>query len=538
MNPPADTASSAASSAAGGLPAAPAPEGQRQLLQALLLEARQAREARDAAAEREALERARLLAPADAGVALALAAACLAAGDAPAALAHAGAAARTQPLWQASALQAQACQRLGRADEAAAHLRSLLADAGTPATRRGAALRELADLQLNAFGDARAAALALDEAARGQPALALQAALAALVADLYEGTRRGVDIAAGFAALAGQLGVPREGEGPARAPRAPGARPRIGLVSAQFCASPVGFLTLGALRALAREADLIFFDRGAKADWARTEFLALAHRWVSCRALDAATLRRLLLAADLDALIDLGGWTDPEALAAVASRPARRQLKWVGGQSLSTGLRCFDGFIADARQVPPAAAGLYSEPVLHARHGYVTYTAPPYAPALARAAAQLPAPAARPSAGVYALVSNPAKISTHTARALEKLKPRRLVLVDQRWRHEGTRQAARRRLGALMDVAEFVTPANHPDYLQALAALDASFVDTAPYAMGLTAIELRLLGKALHCVPRSPTALMCERHGVAHLGARRFDHHAELGAQLLAWSLG
>jgi predicted O-linked N-acetylglucosamine transferase (SPINDLY family) len=300
----------------------------------------------------------------------------------------------------------------------------------------------------------------------------------------------------------------------------------------------VGFLTLGALRALAREADLLFFDRGAKADWARAAFQSLAHRWVVCRGLDAATLHRLLHAADLDALIDLGGWTDPDALAAVAARPARRQLKWVGGQSLSTGLRCFDGFIADARQVPPAAAGLYAEPVLHARHGYVTYTAPPYAPALDRAAARLPAPAARPAAGVVALVSNPAKISAHTARALEQLKPRRLLLVDQRWRHEGTRRAAQRRLGSLLDVAEFVTPATHPDYLQALRELDATFVDTAPYAMGLTAIELRLLGKPIHCAPRSPTALMCERHGVAHQGARRFDHHAELGAQLLAWSRG
>jgi hypothetical protein len=506
------------------------------VLDALLREGRLARQAGDLGAARGAFERARLLVPGDAAVALELAAACLAGGEAAPALEHAGAAARLRPSWQAELLQAQASQRLGRADAAAAHLQAAQADAALPPPRRGALLRELADVQLNAFGDARAAAASLAAAAQAQPALALQAALAAQVADLYEGTRRGGDIAAGFAALAGQLPVPQVVAAP-RPARAAGARPRIGLISAQFCASPVGFLTLGALRALAREADLLFFDRGAKADWARAAFQSLAHRWVVCRGLDAATLHRLLHAADLDALIDLGGWTDPDALAAVAARPARRQLKWVGGQSLSTGLRCFDGFITDARQVPPAAAGLYTEPVLHARHGYVTYTAPPYAPTLGRAAARLPAPA-RPAAGVLALVSNPAKISAHTARALEKLKPRRLLLVDQRWRHEGTRRAAQRRLGSLLDVAEFVTPATHPDYLLALRELDATFVDTAPYALGLTAIELRLLGKAIHCAPRAPTALMCERHAVAHLGARRFDHHAELGAQLLAWSQG
>jgi hypothetical protein len=139
---------------------------------------------------------------------------------------------------------------------------------------------------------------------------------------------------------------------------------------------------------------------------------------------------------------------------------------------------------------------------------------------------------------VVALVSNPAKISTATAQALRRLKPRRLLLVDQRWRHEGTRRAAQRRLGELLDVAEFITPAHHADYLQTLQSLDAAFVDTAPYAMGLTAVELRLLGKPIVAAPRSPTALMCERHCVAHLGARRFDHHAELAAQLLQWSRG
>jgi hypothetical protein len=136
---------------------------------------------------------------------------------------------------------------------------------------------------------------------------------------------------------------------------------------------------------------------------------------------------------------------------------------------------------------------------------------------------------------VVALVSNPAKISRHTAEALQQLKPKKLVLVDQRWRHEGTRLAAQNRLGSLMDVAEFITPANHLEYLQTLRSLDATFLDTTPYAMGLSAIELRLLGKPIVTGPRSASAVMCERHCVAHMGAKRFDHHNELARQLLAW---
>jgi hypothetical protein len=53
--------------------------------------------------------------------------------------------------------------------------------------------------------------------------------------------------------------------------------------------------------------------------------------------------------------------------------------------------------------------------------------------------------------------------------------------------------------------------------------------------MGLSAIELSLLGKHVLAAPRSSSALMCERHCVAHLGAKRFDHHQALSAQLLGW---
>ncbi|WP_029000679.1 hypothetical protein [Azohydromonas australica] len=508
----------------------------QDLLCACLEQGRQARDAGDAQAARQAFEQARLLAPEDSGIGLELALACLAGGDAAQAALHAAAAAQRGAGWRSRLVLAQACTRLQRPDDAAAQLQAALDDAAMPQPRRAAALQQLADLQLNAFGDVRAAAMSLGMAATGEPRLALQAELATLVADLYEGTRGRAGIAAGFAGLAQRLRAPAA---PTHGPRTPAAaRPRIGLLSAQFCASPVGFFTLGALTVLARDADLLFFDRGAKADWARTAFQGIAHRWVSCGGLNTATLHRLLCAADLDALIDLGGWTDPEALAAVAGHPARRQLKWVGGQSLSTGLRCFDGFIADARQVPPAAAALYTEPILRARLGYVSYTAPPYAQELERAARRPPPAAPRPAPGVLALVSNPAKISPATAQTLRQLKPRRLLLVDQRWRHEGTRRAAQRRLGELLDVAEFITPAHHAEYLQTLQSLDAAFVDTTPYAMGLTAVELRLLGKPIVAAPRSPTALMCERHGVAHLGARRFDHHAELAAQLLQWSRG
>ena len=506
----------------------------RDTVDALVQHGRHARDQGDAALARRCFEQARQLAPELPDITLDLASACLDCQDFGEALRHAEATLNRRTDWRASLIGAQALRRTGQPDRQADWLGTALADSGMPPVVRGAAYAELADLELNAFGDPRAAATSLREAARANPALELEARLGGLVADLYDGSADSGTITEGFIDLAGGLQAPPPPP-PRLAARQQPARSRIGLVSSQFCASPVGFLTLGALRELSKKADLLYFDRGSKADWAHAAFRETAHRWLTCGGADTLTLHRLMVAADLDVLIDLGGWTDPVALAAVAGRPARRQWKWVGGQALTTGLKCFDGFITDRRQVPIPNEWNYTEPLLLARLGYVTYTAPPYAPDLGVAAGKLPVPGGKPAPGVYALVSNPAKISATTAEAIRKLKPRRLLLVDQRWRHEGTRLAAQARLGSLMDVAEFITPANHPEYLQAIREMDATFHDTLPYSMGLTAIELRLMGKHL-LVPRRATAgLMCERHCVGHKGAKGFDHHGALAQQMLEW---
>jgi hypothetical protein len=494
--------------------------------------------------------------------ALAAAAAALDAGDPRTALVHIG---NVQPrateAWRARYLSGVALQQQDRADEAAAALSGLLRDAHCPLPAQRDALQRLADLCLNRFGDAGAARL-LHQRLRQTSAHDLHAELAAIVADQYEGNTDASSLSQRLRQLAAQhlpqtgrvpepSGSERQGfdPGAGSAPHARGAaasrpqhasrstasrqarsRPRIGLISNQWCASPIAFLTLGAVREMARHADLVFFDRGGKADWANAAFQTLAHAWHDVRTADTDKVHRCVMAAETDALIDLSGWTDPTALQAVARRPAPRQLKWVGGQSATTGALCFDGFVADARQVPEGCEVLYSEPILRASIGYVTYTPPPY-----WKNASLPKALHRALPGVYAVAANPVKISHTTADFLRSLKPRRLLLIDNRWRHQQTRQAAAQRLGTLLDVAEFVTPDNHPEYLDALATSPATFVDTAPYSMGLAAVELRLLGKPVLQPPRPALRSISECHCAGHMGASGFGHHARLAAELLAW---
>ena len=500
------------------------------------------------------------LAPEQMDIRLDAAAAHLGAGDPSKALELLGHAATTSvgavalspaQAWRKPLLTGMSLARLRKADDALTCLRAALATTSLPATAVATARKECAGLLLNELGDPAGAAavhrLGAPDPAAGSASqthtggeLDAEAWLAQLISGLYTGAAGPAELVQGFRSFARtHLGTDPQWRAEAVArrerPLARRGRPRIGLISPMFSASPVAFLTLGAIEALSVHADLVFMDRGSKPDWAQARYRQVACEWHDLRQQDAHQLVVTLGDAELDAVIDLGGWMDLEALKALAARPVRRQFKWVGGQSLTTGLDCFDGFLADRWQIPDAARSLYAEPVLHFRSSYVSYTSPPYR-SLDAASASLPTPQlARP--GAYAIVSNPAKIGPPMRQVLDNLRPKAevLYLVDQRWRHRHARDTVAQVLGPWMSVVRFMAPPHHPAYLETLARLDATFLDTQPYAMGLTAIELRLLGKPILAHPRAEVATMRERHCVAHMQALRLDHHQDIARQLLAW---
>jgi predicted O-linked N-acetylglucosamine transferase (SPINDLY family) len=60
---------------------------------------------------------------------------------------------------------------------------------------------------------------------------------------------------------------------------------------------------------------------------------------------------------------------DPIGLRAISTKPAARMYKWVGGQSITTGLRAFDGWLSDAEQTPAGFEPWFTEPLLRLPHG-------------------------------------------------------------------------------------------------------------------------------------------------------------------------
>jgi predicted O-linked N-acetylglucosamine transferase (SPINDLY family) len=395
-------------------------------------------------------------------------------------------------------LKAKVLRGQGCIEEADAVLTHILAHD----RRNGHALLAAADLDMNEFGDAVGARNRVAPLL-GDPMFGADAELTTLMSKLYDRdesdealSHQLMDFAArqlclpGFAfsetALAGVAN--RTG------------RRRIGLLSPMFCLSPVYFLTFAAFSPLSEQVDFILFNRGSKDDSGTAEFRRIAAEWHEVQHLEAADLANAIKRQSIDVLFDLGGWSDPIGLKALSTKPAARMYKWVGGQSATTGLSVFDGFITDNVQSPPGSEALHSEPLIRCEGSYVAYTPPAY----------LPTVRARRTVDV-AIVANPVKISLAMAERLDRAHTAPMTLIDRRFRHAKARANLQRRLAR---VRAFIVPASHADFLDVLANCH-HVIDTGPYCMGLTACEAITAGVNIVALP-TENIMTSARHSMSH----------------------
>ena len=394
-------------------------------------------------------------------------------------------------LWQSRMIEAKVHRSRGRPANSEAALATILR--GQP--DNASALAAMADLDLNEFGDP-AAALGRLKAQGGT-----DAELTGMMAALYLGEQSAELQSAHLKRFSQrEFRLPRVALRPHRSRR----RKRIGLISPLFSASPVYFLTFSTFEAISERCEIICFHRGMHRDWATEQFAGLAAEWHDVAHQDPRALAALIAEAEIDILFDLGGWTDAPALAALSARPAERMYSWVGGQSATTGLDMFDGWIGDQWQSPLSLQPLYSEPLVNIPGGYCDYRPPHYLNQIRR-------PRKRTSIG---LVGNPCKLVPETLRQWPR-ELTELVLIDRRYAHKRTRD----RVSALLDSAgvskiDFIVPSGHIEYLQALAGLKA-IVNSRPYTGGLTLVEAITLDVGIVELP-GEGKLFCERHHLSH----------------------
>ena len=453
--------------------------------------------------------RAEMLAPAAADIKHNLAMAHFAKGETNEAQAWAERAIALMPgLWQSHALLARIFRAAGDAEGGEAAWSEVLRHNPGNAT----ALLGLADLAMNEFGDP-AAAVALVAPLRQNPAFAVDAELTALMAGLYLGgdARVTSERLIGFSRANMRL--------PLSAPRAPrSGRRRVGLISPLFSASPVYYLTYSTWAAVAEHHELVIFSRGLRRDWATDRFRSLAAEWIDVANIDAAPLAQQIADAEIDIVFDLGGWADVIGLTALSAKPAARMYKWVGGQSATTGLEMFDGWIGDDWQSPLDSQPLYAEPLVNIAGGYADYTPPDILASLKDL----------PKAGV-GLVGNPAKIGegmiTAWPSGVEKV-----VLIDRRYARDRVLDRVKALLARIgVAVERVIVPRGQEDYLRAVARCEA-IVNTQPYAAGLTAVEAHALGiPVLAAGAAGP--LFCSRHHLSH--RRTSGRNRALAPQIL-----
>lgn len=417
-------------------------------------------------------------------------------------------------VWQSWVVKVRALTQLGQMHSAA----SVLNDACAQFPDRSEFALELASLALHQQCDARWARQIV-KPHLANPNTATDASLTDIIASLYDRDESAQSVNTRVMQFARNYLDRSQGKAQFCKPvvSARKGRKRLGLLSPHFNCSPVYFFCSGALHLLAADFDLYFFSRSQVSDWATAQLKKMAYEWFDVTHHSAEQLDGFLREHSLEVLIDLGGWMDPIALKAVSTKPAERMYKWVGGQSISTGLSAFDGFITDLAQTPLGFEPWFSEPLVRLPHGYVSYSPPPYMPSPVAACAH---------SRVLGVIANPVKVSqpflAHLSSLLQNDRtelPTVLRFIDRRYVHQLLQHRILQALATAQDLLgkklkiEFVTPTSHLNYLTEVGKLSA-VVETFPYTGGLTFMEALSLG-----VPSrtsQPGLLFCERHAHAH----------------------
>jgi predicted O-linked N-acetylglucosamine transferase (SPINDLY family) len=272
------------------------------------------------------------------------------------------------------------------------------------------------------------------------------------------------------------------------------SRLRVGLVSGDLRAHPVGWFLLGTLARLgAHGIDAVGLPTHHAADAVTRELQAHCSSWLPLVGLDDRQAAARVEAAGVHVLIDLAGHTAHHRLPLFALRPAPVQASWLGYFG-STGVAQIDHLIADPVSVPPGAEGEFTEHVVRLPHSRLCFTPPADAPPVA------PLPALRNGFVTFGSFQGLAKVGTPTLalwrRVLDAVPRSRLRLQSKALGDDATTAELRERLVAQgIDAArvDLHGPMPRPAYLAAHAEVDV-LLDTKPFPGGTTTCEALWMG--------------------------------------------
>lgn len=278
----------------------------------------------------------------------------------------------------------------------------------------------------------------------------------------------------------------------------PGKCLRIGLLSPDLRAHPVGYFCESLLAALATQhagrVELWAYasHRGGD-DAVSLRLRACCQRWLAVADLDDAALAQRIHADGIDVLIDLSGHTLNNRLPVLAWRPAPVQVNWLG-YCASTGLAAVDAFIGDPWITPPAAQAQFAETIVRLPETFFCFTPP------ALDLAPGPLPALRGAGLRFACFNHLAKVNDAVvalwSRVLHAVPGSTLALQSAPLQDPALRQQLGARFaghGIGAERLRLQTPQPRADYLAAYQQVDIA-LDPFPYPGGTTSLEALWMG--------------------------------------------
>lgn len=305
---------------------------------------------------------------------------------------------------------------------------------------------------------------------------------------------------------------------PAR-PGTPDKRPdrrlRIGMFSDGFRGHPVGWMITAALENLKpHDIELFAYSTNNAEDGLTSRIKAVAAQWMSVRHLSDPEFAQRIRSDKIDILFDLCGHFSGTRMPAVVEEPAPLIVKWVGGLINTSGVPAIDYLLTDAVESPSGEDAFYTEKLIRMPDDYICYTPPAYLPPVSALPAR--------SNGHITLgcFNNPRKINelvlAQWARILHQLPDSRLFLKGQQYNSAHLRKKVTDCLETLgIDESRLIIegPSNHQALLAAYNRIDIA-LDPWPYSGGLTTVEAMLMGVPVVTMP-GPT--FAGRHSATHL---------------------
>ena len=294
-------------------------------------------------------------------------------------------------------------------------------------------------------------------------------------------------------------------------------RLRVGIVSGDLCAHPVGYFLEPLLGPLSRQEGLSLhaYSNNVLGDEVTGRMRPYFRSWDVVAALSDDALARKVTDDAIDILIDLSGHTSKNRLQTFARKPAPIEISWLAYPG-TTGLTALDYYLADEEFLPfKEFGGQFTEKLVHLP-AVVPFLAPAGAPPVS------PLPAAANGYVTFGSFTRPSKLRPPVialwARLLHALPGARLLLgaMPQEGQYEEIKVAFARE-SIPRERLEFHSRCDMTRYLQLHHRVDVC-LDTFPYTGGTTTAHALLMGV--------PTLILAGRTPAGRLGTALLRHAA------------